>query len=154
METYAIAATAISVLAPYVTKGAEEFIKTAGKDGYEKTKALFTSLKARWQGNDEAKSTLENFEKNPERHGPPLKGILEDELAADPEFRSELSRQISDLRPHIEVIQKMKRGDNIVGVQADEMSGGAVKVNQEIDQATYVKGVVIKGPIGRGSSTQ
>jgi hypothetical protein len=144
METYAIAATAISILVPYVAKGAEEFIKTAGKDGYEKTKALFATLKARWEGNDEANSTLANFEKNPERHGQPLKSILEDELAADPGFKAELSRQVTDIGPYLEVIQKMKTAEDVVGLQADEMNRGAVKVNQEIDEARNVKGAEIK----------
>jgi len=38
----------------------------------------------------------------------------------------------------------MKTAEDVVGLQPDEMNRGAVKVNQEIDEARNVKGAEIK----------
>jgi hypothetical protein len=144
MEPITMAATAIGILGPYVAKGAEEFAKTAGKEAYEKTKKLFATLKTRWSGDEEATSTLTNFEKKPNRYEPVLKSILEEELAKDANFRTELARQLEEIGPYVEVIQKMKKGEDITGLQVDEMNKGKAIVNQEMDEAKNVIGAVVK----------
>ena len=144
MEPITIAATAIGILGPFVAKGAEEFVKTAGKEAYEKTKKLFATLKTRWSGDEEAMSTLTNFEKKPDRYESVLKSILQEDLAKDPNFRTELARQLEQIGPYVEVIQKMKKGEDIIGIQVDEMNKGKAIVNQEIDEAKNVQGFVSK----------
>jgi hypothetical protein len=116
----------------------------AGKEAYEKTKNLFSTLKGRWADNEEATSTLENFAKKPERYEPVLKSILEEELKTDTDFRMNLDQQLSDIGPYIEVIQKVRRGEDITGVEADELRRGTVKVNQDMDEVKQVVGAKIK----------
>lgn len=144
MEPITMAATAASILAPYVAKGAEEFIKAVGKDAYEKTKNLFTTLKARWAGNEEATTTLANFEEKPERYTAVLKSILEEELENDSNFRTELSQRLNDIGPYIEIIQKVKRGEDITGIEAESVKRGTVKVDQDMDEVKNVIGAKIK----------
>jgi hypothetical protein len=143
-----LAATAIGVLTPYVAKGAEEFIKAAGKDVYEKAKQLFAYVKGKLSGNEEASATISLYERNPARHGEALKGILAEELEKDKEFKDEVSRQLEELGPYIHVIQKMEKGEGVKGVDAEEIEEGRINVEQDIKEAKDVTGVSAKR-IGR-----
>jgi SOS response regulatory protein OraA/RecX len=130
----------MTVLLPYVTKGAEEFAKAAGKDGYEKAKNLLGALKKRWSKDKEATDQLANFEKKPERYQPVLEDILAEKLSQDKEFADELAQILKEMGPTLEVIQKMKEAENVVGLEAKEMVGGKAKVDQEIEKAKNVTG--------------
>ena len=140
MEPITMASTVAAILAAYVAKGAEEFIKAAGKDAYEKTRNLFTKLKAKLAGNEEASSTLHDFENEPERYKPALKKILEDELMKDEDFRVDLDQKLHEIGPHIEVIQKISKGGNIIALEAEEIRKGTVRIEQEIGEADSVTG--------------
>jgi hypothetical protein len=71
-----LAASIMTVLMPYATMGAQEFVKSVGKDAYEKAKSLLGTLKARWARDREATETLARFEEKPERYRPVLEDIL------------------------------------------------------------------------------
>src|SRR5215210_1288847 len=60
--TASLAANVVAVLAPYVAVGAQEFVRNAGKDAYEKAKTMLASLKAKWTGDEEATDALTRFE--------------------------------------------------------------------------------------------
>jgi hypothetical protein len=144
MDPITLATTVIGIISPFVAKGAQEFVSKVGEEAFEKTKQLFSYLKSKWTGNDEAASTLNNFEKKPERYEAVLKSILEEQINNDTDFANELSRKVNDLKPYLEIIQKMKKGEDVVGVQAEEMRSGTVKVTQEIEEGKNVKGTDIK----------
>ena len=148
MEPMTIAASALAILTPYVAKGAEEFIKAFGKDAYEKTKGLYSTLKAKWSGDEEAMGTLENYEEKPERYEPVLKSILEEKLGSDADLRAELSQQVKEVAPyfapHIKVFQKVIRGEDLTGAEIDEMTRGTVEVTQDLDEVKNATGVRIK----------
>ncbi|MCM3905369.1 MAG: hypothetical protein ND866_27035 [Pyrinomonadaceae bacterium] len=90
-----LAATVIAILTPYVAKGAEEFVKGAGKDAYEKTKQLFVRLKEKWTGDDEASQALTNFEKKPDWYEPVLRKFLERDLETDRNFADDISNKVN-----------------------------------------------------------
>lgn len=71
-----LATNVMAVLMPYMTKGAEEFVKIAGKDAYEKARSFLSTLKARWIDDKEAMDGLSRFEEKPDRYAPILKDIL------------------------------------------------------------------------------
>jgi hypothetical protein len=45
--TATLAANVVAVLAPYVAVGAQEFVRNAGKDAYEKAKTMLAALRAK-----------------------------------------------------------------------------------------------------------
>ncbi len=144
MDPISLAATVIGVVSPYFAKGAQELISHVGQEAYEKTKQLVTYLKDKWTGNDEASSTLENFEQKPKRHEQALQDILVEQLSNDPQLAAEVEKQVNELKPYLEVFQKMKKGEDVVGIEADEMKSGAAKVTQEIEEGKNIKAAVIK----------
>lgn len=144
MESETLAATVVSIIVPYVTKGAEEFMKGAGKDAYEKTKAFFDYLKKRISANKKATSIMTRFEEEPENYWTKIESILQEEVEQDSVFAIELSNQLKTLEPYIEIIQKMKTGEDVIALEADGMTSGKVYINQEIDDAKGVKGAVVK----------
>lgn len=139
-----LAATTISILTPYVAKGAEEFIKAAGKDVYEKAKKLFAYVKEKLSGNEQAASTINLYEKKPTRYEAALKEILTEEMEKDKEFKDEVSKQLGELGPYIHVIQKMEKGEYVTGVDAEEIKSGRVNVDQDIKEGKSVTGVRVK----------
>jgi len=137
----------IAILAPYLAKGAKEFVEVAGEVAYEKAKSLLATLKAKLAGDKEATENLENFEKKPERYQPVMEDILKEKLAQDEDLAAELDRQVKEMGPTLEIIQKMKVAKDAKGLEADEFAKGKAKVIQEIDEAENVIGAKI-GRIG------
>jgi hypothetical protein len=139
-----LASSVIGVLMPYAKKGAEEFISSAGKDAYEKSKAILETLKRRWSGDEEATETLEHFEQKPERYKSAIEDILEEKLAQDKDLAEELQKILKDMGPDLEIIQIIKTAENITGLEADDFIKGKAKVTQEMDHAKDVTGTRIK----------
>jgi hypothetical protein len=144
MVVEALVSTVLSVLSPYVAKGGEEFAKEAGKAAFEKAKSLFQTLKTKFSGDKEASGALENFEQKPARYQPILDEVLREKLSQDPALAAELEKHLQEMRPELEIIQKMKVGKKVTGLEADEMRGGKATIDQDMEQAEDVIGVKIK----------
>ena len=142
--TTGLAASVTSTLVPYAAKGAEEFAKSAGKDAYEKAKSLLGILKARWAGDKEATETLTRFEEKPERYQPVFEDILMEKLVQDEELAEELANQLNRMGPELEVIQQIGEGRGVTGLEAEEFSGGRVRVGQNIERSDNVTGARIR----------
>jgi hypothetical protein len=142
--TASLAAKVVSVLAPYVVVGAEEFVRNAGKDAYEKAKTMFAALRAKWTGDEEATDALTRFEDKPERYAPVLEDVLREKLAEDKELATVLSTLLNEMGPSLEVVQKMEEGRKVTGLEADEMTGGRATVDQDIGTGEDVTGARIR----------
>ena len=142
-----LAANVMTVLMPYAAMGAQEFVKSAGKEAYEKAKTLLGTLKARWAGDEEETDTIARFEEKPERYRPVLEGILEEKITQDRELAAELATLLEEMGPSLEVVQRMEEGRRITGLEAQQMSGGRARVRQDIGRGEDVTGARI-GRIG------
>ena len=145
--TVTLATNVMTVLMPYAAMGAQEFVKSAGKEAYEKAKSLLGTLKARWAGDEEATDTVARFEEKPERYRPVLEGILEEKITQDKQLAAELATLLEEMGPDLEVVQRMEEGRRITGLEAEQMSGGRAKVRQDIGRGEDVTGARI-GRIG------
>jgi len=141
--TATLTASVLSVITPYVTKSADEFAKLVGETAFAKAKALFAFLKQKLSPDHEAADTLAHFEQKPERYSPVLQDILTEKLAADPQFHAELENHMKGLGPVLEIVQRMKEADGVIGLEANRMTGGTARVTQEIERAKQVTGVKI-----------
>jgi len=141
--TASLAANVVAVLAPYVAVGAQEFVRNAGKDAYEKAKTMLASLKAKWNGDEEATEALTRFEEKPERYTPVLEDVLKEKLTEDKELAMVLSTLLEEMGPSLEVVQKMEEGRRITGIEAEEMAGGRATVNQDLSRGEDVTGARI-----------
>ncbi len=142
-----LAANVMTVLMPYAAMGAQEFVKSAGKEAYEKAKTLLGTLKARWAGDQEATDAVSRFEEKPERYRPVLEGILEEKITQDEQLAAELATLLEEMGPSLEVVQRMEEGSRITGLEAEQMSGGRARVRQDIGRGEDVTGARI-GRIG------
>ena len=145
--TATLAANVMTVLMPYAAMGAQEFVKSAGKEAYEKAKSLLGTLKTRWAGDEEATDTLARFEEKPERYQPVLEGILEEKITQDEHLAAELATLLNEMGPTLEIVQQMEEGRRITGIEAEQMSGGRASVRQDIGRGEDVTGARI-GRIG------
>lgn len=139
----ALATSVLSVITPYVTKGADEFAKLVGEAAFDKAKAMFAALKQKFSSDREAADTLTRFEEKPQRYQPVLQDILSEKLTQDPAFAAEMDRHIKNMGPVLDVVQRMKEAEGVVGIQANRMTGGTARVTQEIDTAKQVTGMKI-----------
>jgi len=134
----------MGVLMPYVVKGAEEFARLAGEAAYNKARHLLDTLKAKLAGDKEAIDGLTRLEEKPERYQPVVEDILKEKLSQDKDLAAELERLLKEMGPDLEIIQKIKVGEKVTGLEADEMVGGKAKVTQEIEEGKDVTGAKIK----------
>jgi hypothetical protein len=144
MVVETLVSTVLSVLLPYVAKGGEEFAKEAGKGAFEKAKSLFQTLKAKLTGDKEVSVALENFEQKPARYQSILDEVLREKLSQDPALAADLERHLKEMGSELEIIQNMKVGEKVTGLEADEVTGGRVKINQYFEQAKDVTGAKVK----------
>jgi hypothetical protein len=138
MET--LAATVISIVAPYLAKGAEEFAKSAGKEAFERVKALTSRVQQWWKGDAVAAAAADNLVSNPERNGKLLSELLSSDLEKDQPFAAELRKLVDDLGPVIDVVQKMEIARGVTGADIGSLVRGTVRVQQEITNAENVTG--------------
>jgi hypothetical protein len=141
MDPATIATGVLTILTPYLLKGAKEFTNVVGEAAYQKATSLFQDLKRRWTGDKEAATTLELFEQKPSRHAEAVKEILVEKLNADSEMAHDYSKRLEDLGPILDIVQKMTVGKNVVGLEARELRKGQVSVTQEIENADGVTGI-------------
>jgi hypothetical protein len=141
-----LAATVLSILAPYAARTGKEFVETVGEAAYQRAKGLMDTLKQRWMGrpeNKEASDALENFEKKPERYAPVLKDVLEEKIAADPELAGELTRKTGEFGPLLEIIQRLDNAEGVTGLEAGQMASGKASITQEIKGGRNITGAKI-----------
>lgn len=65
--TVGLAAKAMAILLPFVSKTAEEFVELAGEAAHQQARKLFERVRERLSGDAGGKVVLESFEKDPER---------------------------------------------------------------------------------------
>jgi hypothetical protein len=144
ITTATLAAKVVAVLAPYAALGAEEFVRSAGKDAYEKAKTMLAALRAKWTRDEEATDALTRFEEKPERYAPVLEDVLNEKLAEDKELAAVLSTLLNEMGPRLEVVQQMEQGRRIMGLETEEMAGGRAAVRQDIGTGEDVTGARIR----------
>lgn len=147
MDPVSIAASVIALLTPFAKKALEEFAGKAGEVVYEKAKSLFEKLRVKLGGDALARGTLERFEKDPGTWGGPLEQVVSEKLLEDPNLTKELSELIQEIEatgPDVSVVIKMKEAKDVVGVEADEMTRGKVRVTQDIEKGERIVGVKVR----------
>ena len=93
MDWLTIGTAAVNILTPFVKKAGEKVAEKAGE-------AIFSLIKDKLQGDEEAESTLNNFQKNPERHGGVLADILREQAEADLTFGAALKKLVEGSEQH------------------------------------------------------
>lgn len=144
MDPVTIAASVVSILAPFAKDAGKELIKTVGEIGVNKAKDLLAWLKQKFEGDPSAAKDLSRFEADPDRFESGLKATIEDKSQQDPAFAAELKRRIDDIGPMITVFQKIKEGKDVVGIEADTVNSGKLGVTQEAEKIEKAVGVRVK----------
>ena len=85
-----LAAAAISIVAPYLAKGAEAFADEAGKQAVDAVKALVQRLQRWWSGDPVAAPAVEHLASDPKKYSPIVAGLLASELTENTSFADEV----------------------------------------------------------------
>ena len=144
MDPATIAASVIAILAPYAKDAGKELVKTVGEVTVNKAKDLMSWLKKQLERDPIASSDLSRFEADPDKFESGLKATIQEQAEKDPTFAAEVKRRIDDIGPVIVVLQQMKKGEDITGVEADVIKSGKFTATQVIDEGKGVKGVKVK----------
>lgn len=139
-----LAAKVMTVLLPFMSKGAEEFANKVGDAAYEKAAALLSTLKKRWSGDPVASADLTRFEEEPDEvYQVVLKKTLQKRLTEDKGLVAELSRLLQEMGPTLEIIQQMEEGKDITGLKAKEIRSGRYRIAQDITKGEGITGAEI-----------
>lgn len=144
MELATLAGSVVAILTPYVSKGATELVDAVGQAAYDQAKKLLGTLKARWSGDAVASDSLTRFEKKPEVHAGTLQEIVEERLTTDATLRSEVEQAVQEVGPKLAILIQMTKGENVTGLEAENVSRGDVDVKLEIGEGKGVTGAKIK----------
>ena len=136
----ALVATIMSIVSPYLVKGAEEFAKSAGKAAFDGTKALVERLSRWWKDDPIANAAATSFKSDPEHYGKLLGVQLEHDLAKDESFADELRALVDSLGPAVDVVQRMEVARGVTGADIGTLVSGQVRVQQNIRDAQDVTG--------------
>lgn len=139
----ALAASVISLVSPFLAKGAQEFAKEAGKDAYAQVKALVERLALWWKGDAVAGALVSAFPAKPVNSAKMLGMSLTTALNGDASFAADVSRLVSASGPYVEVVQRIKVAEGVTGAEIGEMLRGTLRVVQEMETAKGVTGTKI-----------
>jgi hypothetical protein len=120
MDPATLATAALTILTPLAKDVGKELVKTVDEVATGKAKDLFAWLKKRFADDPVAAKDLSRFEAEPERFEPSLESTIKEKAEQDPEFAAELKKRIDEIGPQITVFQEIKRGKNVIGVDADK----------------------------------
>jgi hypothetical protein len=144
----ALAAAAISIVGPYIAKGAETFAQEAGKQAVGAVKTLADRLQRWWSGEPVAAAAAEHLASDPKKYATILGDLLASELAKNEAFAAELRELVDGVGPHIKVVQRIEIAEGVRGADIDEVVRGSVHVEQQVEEAHDVVGFKAKR-IGR-----
>ncbi len=144
MDPVTLATAALTILSPYAKDAGKELVKTVGEIGFEKAKGLFTWLKQKFSGDPSASKDFSRFERDPDTFEPGLKATIKEKVEQDSDFAAELQKRIDEIGPVITAFQEIKKGKNVIGVDADEIHSGKVGVTQKADDVEGMTAVRVK----------
>jgi len=135
-----LVATLISIVAPYLAKGAEEFAKSAGASAFDAAKAVIDRLRKWWSKEPVAEAAAKALPSDPERYAKILGEELERGVANDSSLAAELQQLVDAAGPYVDVIQKMDVATGVTGADIGSLVSGHVRIQQEIKNAQNVTG--------------
>jgi hypothetical protein len=123
-----LANQAVSLISSLIVKGGESFAEKYGEriaDSLsEKTNKLFSIIKRKFDGNEDDKTGLENFQRKPERYSGQIKQILEEKMNQDKAFASEVSTTTKEIQGLIVNINiENSQAKNITGIDSNRSEG-------------------------------
>jgi flagellar basal body L-ring protein FlgH len=140
MDPITLVTSAVTLLSPYVAKGAEEFAKELGKDAAQKAKELYTYLKNKFSADSEESQVLTLFEKKPEKYEDTLTDVLQERARTDSEFAGELEKHVNSAAPYIKVVQSLKGSKKAVGAEVEKATSGNFDIRQEAENSEEIIG--------------
>ncbi len=143
MDPATIAASVVTILAPYVVDAGKEVVKAAGEIGLQKAKGLLAWLKQQFAGDPVATSDLSRFEENPDVFAPALESTIAKKAKEDQDFSTEITNRVNELAPVLTVIQRFKDARDMTGIKARTATSGTLSVTQEGDTSANVTGIDI-----------
>ncbi|MEQ9617088.1 MAG: hypothetical protein RLN60_03540 [Phycisphaerales bacterium] len=147
MEPISIATAAVTLLTPFVKDSAEAFAEETGKAVYEKTRGLWNRVVSAFKDDPVASDAATRFTYNPATYSSLLIDLLQERLAIDSQLCDEFQATVSEIKeagPELVVVQKMIEVEGVTGIDADEMTSGEARVEQDIAKAKNVIGARIK----------
>jgi hypothetical protein len=150
MAIETLAATAITLLSPYLAAGAKKAAEVAGAAVADQAGKLLSKIRD-WFGSDqEAKAALQNYEINPNRYGPTVQDILLEKLKANPNWADELRQIVDAMGPRIDVFQNVKKlAGQATGLDIAKWEKGMATAIQEVN--VVEPGASLTGAIVRDS---
>lgn len=143
MDPTTLAAGAVALLSPYLSRAATDFAGQAGKAAWELAGSLLERLRSAVQGRPTEQRALDDLARNPEAVDPALRA-LQALFENDPSLAAEVAgilAEVKRLGPHVLVTQRIKDAEEVVGVKAKRVRGTAsVDVAQDMDKARRVVG--------------
>ena len=140
MDPITLAGTVISIIGPYIMKGADAFVNEVGQSACDAAQSLLDRIKKKFGDDDEATGAIENYEAKPQRYEPVVEDILQTKLGEDEAFANDIASIVENMGPVLSIVQKMDVGQNVTGLSAKEMRSGQATVQQEIKQGTNIVG--------------
>jgi hypothetical protein len=133
MDPITLVTSAVTLLSPYVAKGAEEFAKELGKDAAQKARDLYTYLKNKFSADSEESQILSLFEKKPEKYERNLTEVLQERAQNDSDFVDELQKHVDSAAPYIKVVQSLKGAKKAVGADVETVTTGTFDIQQDAE---------------------
>lgn len=151
MDPATLAAGAIALLTPYLTRAGTEFAGEGGRAAWRLASRLLGRLRSAFAGNRPERETLEAFSSEPAGSAAKTQEMLEAAFGSNPELAGQVGQilqQVKRLGPDVYVVQRIAEAEEVAGVKARGIRSGAVQVNQEVKKAKNVTGVEIDGELG------
>jgi hypothetical protein len=144
MDPLNVAAGAVALLTPYLSRAAEQFAGEAGKAAWARAQALFGRLKAVFAAAPGEEDVVGRFEQAPEDSKDEMEFVLGERLQQDRVLLEEVAATLAEVKrlgPVVEIVQKIEEAEDVVGIRARRLRGQAtLHVSQDMNRAKNVTG--------------
>lgn len=138
-----LAGKALQLVAPYVARGGAKVADALGEAIGAQLKEVVDRIRARFRLNPENASMLEQYAEDPTSNEPKARAALAREMEADPGFRAEIAAGVKRFGPVLNIVQRIRDGENVTGVEIESVRNGLMQVHQAMDRANGVVGAKI-----------
>jgi len=123
-----LASQAVNLVSSLIIKSGESFAEKYGEKIAEsladKTNKLFSIIKKKFDGNEDDKMDLANFQRKPERYSGQITEILKGKMKSDNAFASNIDTAVKEIQDlNVDVNIENSKAKNITGIESNRDKG-------------------------------
>lgn len=138
-----LAGKALQLVSPYLATGGEKIAESLGEGIGNQVREALGRIRARFRSDPARAVVLERYAVDPQANEGEAKVALAEAMDEDAGFRAEIERDVNRFGSVLSIVQRIKDGEEVTGVEIQQVKSGLIQVHQEVEKGKNVVGAKI-----------